>query len=256
MSPLHRIFSVLPSTLLIALLTTACTTISPPPQYTLKPADEAAANWNRGRGSIVKNLAGVEIEVTPPPENFTQDIPCYVRISNRGDDTLTVVPAQFSYLMSYRLDTITPGTIARAYNPEDMIEHYELAMNEETSSYDTQRNVDGVVSIVSGVLDLISIFTDSDEEKERKRCESHHRREDEAAGRDAAERSHELTMNSLYASQRFWTNKALRRTTVFPGEYIDGIVVFPIQVGAQLIDIRYATDADTASFRFRVEQTR
>ncbi len=236
----------------IAFLATSCRTVPPPSVFKLSPAsDTDDLRWRFGTPSIVKEASGIEVEVSTAGE-FTSSITCPIRITNRSTDTLTLDPRNFYCIMSYRTDTITPGTIITARNPEIMIENYRLATTEENESYRRQQDTKGFFTLLGLALDVAVALSDTHKDKDKCGCCSDNSQT--TTTEDSDEREHYDKIASIRNAQRYWETKTLRRTTLYPGESVSGHILFPMQPGTQFIDLCCPVHNDTLHFALLIHQ--
>ena len=113
----------------------------------------------------------------------------------------------------------------RAYNPEDMIKRINRSIAVTQSHQATDANMDllfSMVELAGGISDMASGRHKTSRELENERDARIERELDD----QKSDRDNDRRLNMLDAEKKFWETETIRKTTLFPGQSISGLVLF------------------------------
>jgi hypothetical protein len=232
----------------IGIFLTSCYT-SPKPVYQLKPMAEES-RWYLGQEFVKSDAENIEIAVA-----FERTVGSYwifdVEIANLSDQAVLVAPEKF-YIkpMQGRSDTIiSAGKYIYAINPEQKLLEIDKHIAREEAHYASAMGTDATISI----LDLFSDIATIGKEKTPEEIEQEeHEDAEREASRTDTEIRHENSMNQLVDMRGNWENLTLRKTTLFPGYFIDGKVYFPAKRNVNYLELSFPVENTLSTFVFQV----
>lgn len=173
-----------------------------------------------------------------------------VEVSNYSDEIARVDPVYFTY-QAFKSRTANRSFVSgRAINPESKLLQIDMEISDEEADQKTML----VFAAIGATAIVAEEIADNDEEEE----DDYNDEVNEAAathaliaGTAAGIENSEYEVGSLRYKRERWTNETLRKTDLFPGEYINGKVYFPIAEDAKLFQIKIKTGNTIHTFRFR-----
>jgi len=171
-----------------------------------------------------------------------------VTIENNTDSVLRVDPTQFSYdAFNYYRGPI-PGDSAkviasrRAKNPESEILKKDLAISRSVAHQKTSNLLYGIgqaLTVAGGAI------TDSTQVQQNQTAQD---LQTNALNHEIGSRNRALKRQSLRTQRRIWQMKTIRKTDLFPGDFIQGYVFFRNEKDASGYMFHY----DVAHAHFKV----
>ncbi|MEL6615410.1 MAG: hypothetical protein AAFQ43_06705, partial [Bacteroidota bacterium] len=198
-------------------------------------APEAEADsgvWNQGWHVRSASAAGVDAEAAYV-RSLWDDHTMWVRVTNTSSETVTVDPAAF-YTVGFntmRLLQTRPETGRRssARDPEaELIEVDRHASRQHARG----RTLQGV-ALASAVVTTVALVADPPETEEEV-VEVAYAYEDAALTAEEGQWTIEEAASRQEAGRDYW-EEVLRRTTLYPGESVEGIVHLPIDPQARAV---------------------
>lgn len=169
-----------------------------------------------------------------------------VEVANYSDHAVRVNPAQFSFQAFKHSGATHPMAAGYAIDPEQKLIQIDRSIAQEKANQKTM----ALLAVVGTGAMIVEEVTDDEED-------SYHDETNEAAamqmlaigtavGADQAQRE-VITLNSR---RERWTVETLRKTDLFPDEYIRGKVFYPIAEDATVFYIKIKVGGTVHSFRF------
>ncbi len=196
-----------------------------PPAYQLDPISENNI-WLSGKE--FSQISGDDINVAAAfARSDGRHLIFDIEIANHSAKPILLDPEQFHYLPRMSLNGPASKNRIHALDPERELRKIENQLSNENAAYATVTAIDFAVT----VLDLVALIAAP------KHALSYENRLAQEINRSENERRHYLRISDLSARQNEWEISALRKTTLYPGEQIQGRVYFPITKNAQYLEL-------------------
>jgi len=187
---------------------------APVPVVRLEPITDRGSWWH---GRWVETVAHEGLEVTLEHDAAATGLVQFdVQIANHTGVAVIVRPGD-----SFIADA-TPGSApADAIEPEQQILALDRTLAAAKAAETNRLGIEAMLGLATLVADLATPAgqqTDSDASRAQDALDE--------ANRDAAEVAHERRMAAIRARREQWTDVALRRTTLLPGETVAGRLSF------------------------------
>lgn len=238
--PHRRPWSLALPVVLVALL--AAAGCSPAPVYRLQSLAPGTGHWEQGQ-RYVRQAAGV-VEVELAYERTTDEGHAFwVAVANRGETALLVDPTTFYAVPAAVPDTVValwgvgPDTLW-AVDPEARLLQLDLAASRADARRRTERGLDAVVA----VTEVLAGEATADE------------RAADALERTEHAAEHAADVDRRGLRRRSWAGEALRKTTVPPGGWVEGLVFFPVERGRRYLTVHVPGRPGAAAFPFVVHR--
>ena len=208
------------SALLIPFLLASC---SPRPVYRMTPQEESTT-FNQGTEYVHLQKNDIELTISYYRHldgRFVMD----VEIVNQTDSVLRVDPTQFSYEAFRDMSGNTPRqsdkpiASRRAIDPERELLHKDLKIAQSEADQKTATLVQAIDQTVYIGASIAADTEQKQEELEEDKERNHYRYQ-------VNQYKHELEQQGLRDQRAVWELEALRKTDLFPGEYIRGYIFF------------------------------
>lgn len=221
-----------PHRLAVLLVLVAASGCTPRAVYRLSAPDPDAGVWREGQQVRTARAADIEAQVAYV-RSYADDHAFWVRVTNHSADTVLVDPALFE-LIAYRSPERaaardSSGSVARARDPEAELLQVDLTASRRDAHARTRQGLAAGTAALTAVATLADAPGTPDEEAAVADTYLAVEVEIEDAGyarRAAAE---------AQAEGRAYWEGVLRRTTLPPNTYIDGVVLVPIDAGANVV---------------------
>lgn len=169
-----------------------------------------------------------------------------VEIANETDSLLRVDPMDFSYKAYRDVQSNQPAPFAktiasnRAIDPEQQMLHLDMAIAEKRADQRTSNVLYAIGQTASIAAEVVADNPKQQEEIDEEQHESY-------VQHKINQRQRQLAAASLRDRRSVWELDALRKTDLYPGEYIRGYLFFENIPEARGYTIRYANRG--ASFK-------
>lgn len=212
---------------------------APRPVYRMEPQAE---NTTFNQGTAYVHLQQGDIELTMSyyrhlGDRFVMD----VEIVNTSDSVIRIDPLQFSYEAYKNMSANHPQpsdpvlASRKAVDPEKELLRKDMAISRSIANQKTS-----TIFYAIGQAAYIGASVTADTEEEREEIEEDS--EKSYYRHRAQQRDRELTREGLRDQRRVWELETLRKTDLFPDEYIRGYVFFKNEPDARAYMIRYAVN--------------
>jgi hypothetical protein len=221
----------------IGLSMTGCT---PASVFTLTPA-ESEIEWIDGIGMVNKTDRDIFISVGFI-ENRDGMLSFNIFIENGSENTIAVDPAKFECAdksASGNKNLPVEKSVSNAIDPEVKIRQIDAAISDENANYRLFSTVDFCGSVLSLIGSVVSVGKQKTEEEIQ---------DEEIIAADNLRRvvgqdnEHADRINSFNSEKEFWQNQALRKTTLPPGQTVEGNIYFNPLSESELIRLRFPID--------------
>jgi hypothetical protein len=229
---------------LMSIFLMGCAT--PSPVFFATPVD-STPKWSNGINYIQKEAHGIVYSVGYAEHDGDQ-IRFSVDIDNNSGDTVEINPALFEcqgYQTQipdsalklqpiYRCSALDPETLLTNIN----IDREQAITAQKNAPY--QRIVTNTIGALFSEIFSVLLNTAPKTESEKAQQDAQ-QAENNRLQAEQEDRQFEGHMNELDRMQDFFEYEALRRTTLYPKNYMSGKIVFPMVKRALLILVRYPT---------------
>jgi hypothetical protein len=213
--------------------------VSPAHVFTVIPA-ENEMHWTYGVGLIEKTDHDISVQVGF--EDNRNDMLCfYITINNKSENIIFVDPKEFECIAQSRIDQDSlhnpvKSTIAHAIDPETQIQQKDIQISEENSSYQSSNTLEAGGMLMNLVLDVATIGKPEFEEQQK---EKEQQREDARIRSIDRDNEHSARIESLNQEKVFWQSQTFRKTTLLPGQTIEGKLLFYRDEHAKFLQLRF-----------------
>lgn len=175
----------------------------------------------------------------------------FTYFENNSDSAVIVDPGEFYYQLyknSNDIDTNRLLIKRTAFDPELQID----AMNTGMRDAENEKAALTFLNCLVGTASVVAAVATDDEDDE---CDESFSVVDAIGStienQTAIEESYDYEMADLFAQREFWKNEVLRKTTLYPGERIGGLVHFPLHEEAGWLKINLILGPEIHSFKFK-----
>ncbi len=211
------------------------------PLVRLNP-DASDVVWVGGRASVQKDTTGVRVAAAFEHQDGP-NLAVRVEIENGTTERLEVSPREMTFAVCSGLAPASCGPSQRVIDPEKVLTALAVAQSRGAAEASNSQAFYGTLVLLSAVGDVASA--------------AHGRRtsgtgtlvaasamEEDAAARDSAQAS-------IAVQQQLWSDQALRRNTLFPGQGTSGLVFLPINYQAGYVWLQITVAGRLFPFHFK-----
>lgn len=262
----------------LALALSACAP-NLPPRYLvdLAPWDTTAVSWEQGRRVVVASSPSCRVRVSyadargakvqrdvggTPYDQTVEMAQFHVSLENLAEDTVEIDPAGFDALVRR---SGTPGGAGVAtmasIDREQMVKAARLSKLRVEQQENPYR-ITGIELVGEGlgaVAGILTLFSKQTEEERKENEERRERADDDRRRREQERRDwdarHAEQLESWNGEVSYWSRDVLGRTTLAPGETASGLVVFPFDLRAQAVELRFPVGGTVHQLAFRQQVT-
>jgi len=225
------------------LVAVGCAT--PLPLVRLNP-DAPDIVWVGGRASVQKETTGVRVAAAFEHQDGS-NLALRVEIENRTTDRLEVSPQEMTYSTCSGLQLASCAPSQRVIDPEQVLTALDVAQSRGVADAANSQALNGTLVLLSAVGDVASAAhgrptTGSGTLVAASAMES------DAAARNSAQAS-------IGVQQQIWSDQALRRNTLFPGQGTTGLVYLPINNQATYVWLQITVAGRLFPFHFAQAST-
>ncbi len=213
---------------------------APLPLVRLNP-DSSDIVWVGGRASVQKEETGVRV-ATAFEHQDGPTLAVRVEIENRTADRLEVSPQEMTFSTCRSLAAATCSPSQRVFDPEQVLAALDVAQSRGVAEEANSQAFFGTLVLLSAVGDVASA------------AQGRHPTgagtlvaasvmEGDAAVRNSAQAS-------IAVQQQIWSDRALRRNTLFPGQGTSGLVYLPINRQADFVWLQITVAGRLFPFHF------
>jgi hypothetical protein len=213
---------------------------TPMPLVRLKP-DTPDVVWVGGRASVQKDTTGVRVAAAFEHQDGS-NLALRVEIENRTTDRLEVSPQEMTFSVCSSLPAASCTPSQRVIDPEQILTVLAVAQSRGVAEESNSQALYGTLVLLSAVGDVASAAhgrptTGSGTLVAASAMEG------DAAARNSAQAS-------LAVQQQIWSDQALRRNTLFPGQGTSGLVYLPINYQARYLWLQITVAGRLFPFHF------
>jgi len=213
---------------------------TPMPLVRLKP-DAPDVVWVGGRASVQKDTTGVRVAAAFEHQDGS-NLALRVEIENRTTDRLDVSPQEMTYSVCSGLKPVTCRPSERVIDPEQVLAALDVAQSRSVADAANSQAFYGTLVLLSAAGDVASAA---------------HGRPTTGSGTlvaastmEGAVAAHNSAQASIAEQQQIWTDQALRRNTLFPGQGTSGLVYLPINYQAKYVWLQITVAGRLFPFHF------
>ena len=220
------------------LVVVGCAT--PMPLIRLNP-DTPDVVWVGGRASVQKDTTGVRVAAAFEHQDGS-NLALRVEIENRTTDRLEVSPQEITFSFCSALAVASCAPSQRVIDPEQVLTALAVAESRGVADASNSQAFYGTLVLLNAVGDVASAAhgrptTGSGTLIAASAMES------AAAARNSAQAS-------IAVQQQIWSDRALRRNTLFPGQGTSGLVYLPTNYQAGFVWLQVTVAGRLFPFHF------
>jgi hypothetical protein len=246
--PSHRVdspyswaltFSI-PALVFVMALLFGCAT--PAPIYRLDPRTPDVI-WVGGRASVQQERGGIRVAAAFERQQG-DSLALRVEIQNGSESRLEIGPQKMWHSPCSSPAVESCRSSERVIDPEAVLAKIDEKQSVDRAAASNSQAALGTLVILSAVTDAASVGSGTaDGTTGFQTVSTAH-----AMSRDAARRS--VGLASLEQQRQAWSNEALRRNTLFPGQGTSGIVFVPIFPDARFVWVQMRVGSERFAFHF------
>jgi hypothetical protein len=216
---------------------------TPAPLVRLYPSSPAVV-WVSGRAAVTREQGGVRVAVAFDRQDGGR-LGLRVEVSNGTEANLEVDPSKFTFTDCRTSNLKSCAPTRNVIDPEAMLAALDFKQANEQADAVNSQVLLGTLAVVSVVGDVAA-------------AAGGHPNANAGLGTVAAlgvaqsaEAQSDSTLASIAVQQRIWSDEALRRNTLFPGQGTGGRVYVPIypEAGVVWLHVRVAEHVFSIPFR-------
>jgi hypothetical protein len=213
---------------------------TPLPLVRLNPVSPDVV-WVAGRASVQKEVDGVRV-ATAFEHQDGSNLAVRVEIENRTADRLEVSPQEITFSGCRNLVVTSCFPSRRVIDPEAALAALDAAQSRGAADEANSQVFFGSLMLLSAVGDVASA-AHGGHPTGAGTLVTASAMEGDAATRDSAQAS-------IAVQQRIWSDRALRRNTLFPGQGTSGLVDLPINGQSGFVWLQISVAGRLFPFRF------
>jgi hypothetical protein len=205
--------------------------------------DAADVIWVGGRASVQKAETGVRVAAAFEHQDG-RTLALRVEIQNGTADRLEVDPQTITFSPCRSSDVGSCVPSQRVIDPEQMLAALDTAELRNTADAINSRAFLGTLVLLSAVGDVATVASGhADRNTGSGTVLAASVMDDNSAAADTAQ-------PSIAIQREIWSNRALRRNSVFPGQGTSGLVYIPINLQAGFVWLQVTVGGRTFPFHF------
>jgi len=212
------------SSLMVSMAMAGC--VSPAPLIGLHPLDPGSI-WIAGRETVQKRQDDVRVAAAFEQQDG-DNLAIRVEVENQRDQQIEIDPSNVTFVTCKDQELSSCGRARRVINPEQMIEQLDKQQSRNTAQADSDAAFYGPLLLLSVVGDVATIASGKGSDSGFHPSEIAHHMETSAI-------RHETASQNIASQRQVWSNVALRRNTIFPGNGTGGLVYLPIDTNARFV---------------------
>jgi len=215
---------------------------TPQPLVSLHP-DLSDVIWVSGRASIQKDADGVRVAAAFERQEGDR-LALRVEVENATAGRVEVTPQRITFAPCQTLQVSSCQSSRQVIDPEQMLSAIDTQASRGAAEATNEQIVLGTVAVAGAVADVAAISSGQANRRTGLLTAS----SVDAMGASAAAAD---TEQARLAEQRaVWSDQALRRNTLFPGQAVGGLVYIPISDRARFLWLQAIVAGRTFSFHF------
>ena len=223
-----------------AALAVGCAT--PAPLVRLNP-DAADIIWVGGRASVQKMDTGVHVAAAFEHQDG-RALAVRVEIQNGTPDRLEVDPQGITFSVCRTSAVASCAPSQRVIDPEQMLAALDTAESRTAADAVNSQAFLGTLVLISAVGDVAAVASGhADRNTGAATVLAAGAMDDNSAAADSAQAS-------IATQRQIWSNQALRRNSLFPGQGTSGLVYVPINLQAGFVWLQVTVGGRTFPFHF------
>ena len=232
-------FSI-PALVFIAALLFGCAT--PAPIYRLDPRAPDVI-WVGGRASVLQERGGIRV-ATAFERQQGDSLALRVEIHNGTESRLEVGPQKIWHSPCSSPSVESCRSSEKVIDPEAVLARIDEKQSVDRAAASNSQAALGTLVILSAVTDTAAIASGRSDRTTGLQTVS----TANLMASDGAHRSGELA--SLEQQRHAWSNEALRRNSLFPGQGTSGIVFVPLSPDARFVWVQLRVGRERFAFHF------
>lgn len=214
------------------------------PVYKLESLD--VKDYYKGREVVTKESDSTNVSVQV--DNYDGGkVMFYVQIENNSNYKVFIEPKDF-YVDEVSADLVPVDTLYQRYyavDPEKEINKIKHDMEGRDSEHSFLTGANAVLAFISVASDLTN---KNDEHKADHVGDDINNWADNQTDENI---NYNNSISNLDSKKEYWENQALRKTDLYPGEQIGGVVVVPTNPEAEYLEFTIPLDNTLYNFFFR-----
>ncbi|HVV53149.1 MAG TPA: hypothetical protein VHO06_26060, partial [Polyangia bacterium] len=219
---------------------------TPAPLVRLNP-DAADVIWVGGRASVQRMETGVRVAAAFEHQDG-RALAVRVEVENGTGDRLEVDPRDITYAVCRTADARSCAPSRRVIDPEQVLAALDTAESRDAADAANSKAFLGTLVLLSAVGDVAAAAS-GHPGRGGNTVLAAQAMDDHAAAVDSAQAS-------IAVQRQLWSNQALRRNSLFPGQGTSGLVYLPINLQAGFVWLQVTAGGRTFPFHFLQTVTR
>ncbi len=213
---------------------------TPMPLVRLNP-DASDVVWVGGRASVQKDTTGVRVAAAFERQDGS-NVAVRVEVQNGTTDRLEVSPQEMTYAVCSGLKAASCRPSERVIDPEQVLAALAVAQSRGVADASNSQAFYGTLVLLNAVGDVASAA--------QGRPTTGSGTLVAASAMEGAAAAHNSAQASLAEQEQLWSDQALRRNTLFPGQGTSGLVYLPINYRAKYVWLQITVAGRLFPFHF------
>jgi hypothetical protein len=231
---------LIPALVFLGALLFGCAT--PSPVYRLEPLSNDVT-WVNGRAALQQERGGIRVATSFEHQDGDR-LEVRIEIQNGSDQRIEIGPQQIWYSACSGTAVATCASSVRVVDPERVLAALDEKESRDTAAAANSQAALGALVLLSAVADVATIASGKADSSTGLLTAT----SASVAASAAAQSDSELA--SISYQRQMWSNQALRRNTLFPGQGTSGDVFLPIYPSAGYVWVQLRAGGQTFAFHF------
>jgi hypothetical protein len=213
----------------------------PQPIYRLEPRAAPDVIWVGGRASVQQERGGIRV-ATAFERQQGDALALRVEIQNGSESRLEIGPQKIWHSPCSSTAVESCRSSERVIDPEAVLARIDEKQSVDRAAATNSQVALGTMVLLSAVAETASVASGRDNGRVQTVSSAN------MMHNDAAKRGSELA--SLQEQRQVWSNEALRRNSLFPGQGTSGIVFVPLNPDARFVWVQMRVGSERFAFHF------
>jgi hypothetical protein len=230
----------IPAVVFLGALLFGCAT--PSPIYRLEPLSNDVI-WVNGRAALQQESGGIRVATAFEHQDGDR-LGVRIEIQNGSDQRIEIGPQEIWYSACTGKAVESCTSSVRVVDPEQVLASLDEKESRDTAAAANSQAALGALVLLSAAVDVATIASGKADSSTGLLTAT----SAAAAADDAAQHNSELA--SISYQRQMWSNQALRRNSLLPGQGTSGDVFLPIFPSANYVWVQLRAGGQRFSFHF------